>query len=219
MLYVFGQYAGDSVIPEGIVRDSSGNLYGTSFQGGAYGAGTVFKLDTAANETVLYSFQGKSDGGLPLAPPVMDKAGNLYGTASQDGVEKRRSYPPDSTRGCGTVFKVDTAGVFSVLFPFDDVNGQYPGPLMVDASGTIYGTTASGGNTCNPFGCGVAFKVNSANKESVLYNFPGQSAGGWPGNLVEDSKKNLYGTTAGGGDLSCPYQSGTGCGLVFELTP
>jgi uncharacterized repeat protein (TIGR03803 family) len=219
VLYVFGQYSGDALIPEGIVRDSSGNLYGTSFQGGAYGAGTVFKFDTAGNESLLYSFHGKSDGGLPLAPPVMDQAGNLYGTASQNGYQRGPCNPPDSTEGCGTVFKVDTAGAFSVLFAFNDFDGQYAGPLAIDASGTIYGTTAFGGNTCEPGGCGVAFKVNSKNKESVLYDFPGQAGGSWPGKLVEDSKGNQYGTAIFGGDLSCPYQSGTGCGLVFELTP
>jgi uncharacterized repeat protein (TIGR03803 family) len=217
VLYVFGQPP-DADILEGITRDGAGNLYGTSFQGGTYGAGTVFKLDTTGNETVLYSFTGKSDGGLPLAPPVMDKAGNIYGTASQDGYEKGACHPPDSTLGCGTVFKIDTAGVFS-SFAFHYVNGDYAGPLSLGVDGAIYGTTAFGGDNCRSSGgCGVAFNVSSEGEESVLYNFPGQAGGSWPGQLIVDSAGNQYGTAVSGGDLSCPHQSGTGCGLVFELT-
>jgi uncharacterized repeat protein (TIGR03803 family) len=217
VLYVFSRSGHDGNIPNGVIRDSAGNLYGTTFEGGAYGAGAVFKLDTSGKETVLYSFKGKSDGGLPLAPLVMDKAGNLYGTASQYGYEKGNCDIPNSTEGCGTVFKVDTAGVFSVLFAFHNVDGEYPGPLMEDAHGTIYGTTAFGGN-CGQGGCGVVYKLTSHGKESVLYNFKGQSGGTWPGNLAEDSKGNLYGTTLDGGDLSCAHGSGAGCGLIFELT-
>jgi uncharacterized repeat protein (TIGR03803 family) len=218
VLYVFGQPL-DGDIPEGIIRDSAGNLYGTTFGGGTYGAGTVFKLDSTGKETVLYSFKGKSDGGVPLAPPVMDKAGNLYGTASQDGYVMGACNPPDSTKGCGTVFKIDTAGVFSRLFAFHYINGDYAGPLSVGADGAIYGTTAFGGNDCRGSGgCGVAFKVNSKGEDSVLYNFPGQTGGTWPGELVADSAGNQYGTTVWGGDLSCPHQSGAGCGLIFELS-
>ncbi|MGA9472175.1 MAG: choice-of-anchor tandem repeat GloVer-containing protein [Terriglobales bacterium] len=218
VLHVFGQ-SPDGNLPEGIIRDSAGNLYGTTAGGGTYGAGTVFKVDTTGNEAVLYSFKGKSDGGLPFAPPIMDNAGNLYGTASQDGDEKGACNPPDSTLGCGTVFKVDAAGVFSKLFAFHYVNGDYAGPLSLGTHGAIYGTTAFGGNGCSQGGCGVAFKVNSEGKESVLYNFQGQAGGSWPGKLVEDRKGNQYGTAVSGGDLSCPYQSGTGCGMVFELIP
>lgn len=128
VLYVFSDHGG---LPNGVIRDSSGNLYGTTEDGAL--AGTVFKLDTNGNETVLYSFKEKSDGAFPYVPPVMDKAGNLFGTASQYGYEKGKCDPPDSTEGCGTVFKVNTAGVFSVLFAFHYVDGQYPGPLMENA--------------------------------------------------------------------------------------
>jgi len=64
----------------------------------------------------------------------------------------------------------------------------------------------------------VAFKVTPKGKELVLYNFKEGSRGALPGNLVDDSTGKLYGTTAWGGDLSCPYQNGAGCGLIFELT-
>jgi uncharacterized repeat protein (TIGR03803 family) len=58
-----------------------GNLYGTTSEGGGSGAGTVFKLDATGKESVLYSFTGGADGGSPRADLMMDKSGNLYGTA------------------------------------------------------------------------------------------------------------------------------------------
>jgi len=215
VLYVFG----DGAFPNGVIRDSSGNLYGTSRDGGAYGYGTVFKLDTNSNETVLYSFKGESDGGNPAGGLVMDKTGNLFGTTLSYGYEKGACYQsPPYIPGCGTVFEVNTAGVFSVLFPFHFFDGDGGGRLKASADGTIYGTTYWGGGSCRG-GCGVAFKVTPNGKESVLYTFKGGSKGSLPGSIVGDSTGNLYGTTLWGGDLSCPYGAGVGCGLVFELTP
>jgi uncharacterized repeat protein (TIGR03803 family) len=141
----------------------------------------------------------------------MDKAGNLYGTASLGGYEKGICHLPDSPVGCGTVFKIDTAGTFSELVKFDSADGNYPGPLMEDTHGTIFGTTALGGRGCCGGG-GVVYKLTASDKESVLYKFNGTSDGQWPIKVVEDTKGNLYGTTIFGGDLSY------GCGVVFELT-
>jgi len=203
------------IIPNGVIRDSKGNLYGPTFQGGTYDAGTVFKLDTSGKETVLYSFKGKSDGDLPETSLIMDKEGNLYGTTSQGGYEKGNCDLPDSPVGCGTVFKIDTAGTFSVLVKFNSADGNDPGQLTEDAHGTIYGAARFGGTGC----CGVVYKLNASGKEVVLYNFKAQSGGRWPVQVVEDPKGNLYGTAIIGGDLSCPWNSGAGCGVVFELTP
>jgi uncharacterized repeat protein (TIGR03803 family) len=69
----------------GVILDSLGNLYGTSMSGGEYGFGTVYKLDTNDNETVLYSFTGGADGGNPQAGVIFDAAGNLYGTGTEGG--------------------------------------------------------------------------------------------------------------------------------------
>jgi uncharacterized repeat protein (TIGR03803 family) len=217
----------DGSIPYGVILDSQGNLYGTTFQGGdtscslggGGGCGVVYKLDTNGKETVLYTFKGKSDGGLPVTLLVMDKAGNLYGTTSLGGYEKGNCDLPDSPKGCGTVFKVTTAGAFSVLFAFNSADGNDPGPLIDDSHGNIYGTTRFGGNGCSGGGCGLVYKLTARGKESVLYNFKGQSDGGDPETgVVEDSKGNLYGTTLNGGDLSCG-QFGQGCGVIFELRP
>jgi len=83
-----------------LIRDAAGNLYGTTFYGGTFGYGTVFKLDVAGKLTILHSFSGSADGGHPIAGLILDKAGNLYGTAS-DGGDLNCGFS-----GCGTVFKV-----------------------------------------------------------------------------------------------------------------
>src|SRR5712692_8434009 len=69
----------------GLLRDATGNLYGTTSSGGVFGSGTVFKLDPSGNETVLHNFTGGGDGGRPIAGLIMDTAGNLYGTTGFGG--------------------------------------------------------------------------------------------------------------------------------------
>jgi uncharacterized repeat protein (TIGR03803 family) len=68
-----------------VIRDSAGNLYGTTAYGGSANAGVVYKLDTAGQETVLYSFTGGADGGTPWSGVIRDSAGNLYGTTQIGG--------------------------------------------------------------------------------------------------------------------------------------
>ena len=118
-----------------LIQDASGNLYGTTFSGGASKQGTVFKLDTTGTETVLYSFTGKPDGANPLGGVVIDAAGNLYGTTLYGG-----------TANSGTVFEVDTAGTETVLLSFGGGAGASPSAgLVQDATGNLYGTTYNGG--------------------------------------------------------------------------
>jgi uncharacterized repeat protein (TIGR03803 family) len=83
-----------------LIRDSAGNLYGTTFYGGTTGYGAFFKLDTAGKLTVLHSFNDAPDGAHPIGGLVLDKAGNLYGTTS-DGGDLSCGFS-----GCGTVFKL-----------------------------------------------------------------------------------------------------------------
>lgn len=85
-------------IPDGLILDPAGNLYGTA-GGGASGAGVVFKLDTSGAETVLYSFTGGADGSSPAGGLIRDSTGNLYGTASEGGLSSCHL-------GCGLVFKI-----------------------------------------------------------------------------------------------------------------
>jgi uncharacterized repeat protein (TIGR03803 family) len=225
----------DGFAPNGLLLGADGNLYGTTNSGGdlscstggSGGCGVVYKLDKAGTETVLYRFKGTSDGLFPVSPLFMDKAGNLFGTAEAGGNKKGHCNLSDAPSGCGTVFKIDSAGKFSLLFTFDSADGAEPftGPLIQDSQGDLFGTTSAGGNgkctyTDGATGCGVVFKITSAGKESVLYNFKRQSDGGVPyTGVVEDSKGNLYGTTVYGGHLSCTPGSGEGCGVIFELKP
>ena len=135
-----------------LVRDKAGNLYGTTFGGGATNQGTVFKLDTTGTQTVLHSFT-RSDGAGPLAGLVMDKAGNLYGTTYAGG-----DLSCNAPSGCGVVFKLDPVGAETVLHTFsggaDGANPQ-EGGLVRDRAGNLYGTTSNGGAS----GFGTIFKL------------------------------------------------------------
>src|SRR5262249_22441942 len=147
VLYSFTGGADGGFPLGGLSRDSSGNLYGTTQDGGASEAGVVFKLDTAGNETVLYSFTGGDDGGVPLwVTPQRDAAGNLYGTTSSGG-----------TAQSGVVFKVDTSGNETVLHSFTGgVDGGVPfAGVTIGPGGKLYGTTFFGG-TMN---AGVVYAV------------------------------------------------------------
>jgi uncharacterized repeat protein (TIGR03803 family) len=130
----------------GVVRDSAGNLYGTTVDGGASGNGLVFKVTPAGMETVLVSFTGGADGGLPYADLIRDSAGNLYGTTSAGGAF-----------GWGAVFKVDKTAKETVLYSFTGgTDGSCPmAGLIRDSAGNLYGTTEFGGNA----GVGVVFKL------------------------------------------------------------
>ena len=100
---------GDGAYPEaGLIADMAGNLYGTTYGGGAGGRGTVFQLTPAGTLYVLYSFTGGSDGGRPGADLIADAAGNLYGTTSSGGATA--SCPG----GCGTVFELRVPASFIV---------------------------------------------------------------------------------------------------------
>jgi uncharacterized repeat protein (TIGR03803 family) len=192
----------------GVVRDHAGNLYGNTCYGGSGGAGVVFKLELAGNETILYNFTGGADGGCPGYGMLRDDAGNLYATAGSGG-----DLSGCFGGGCGVVFKLDTAGNETVLYSFTGgLDGGYPNDLVRDAEGTLYGTTISGGDLsgCNGQGCGVVFKVDRVGKETVLYSFTGGADGATPfAGVVQDDAGNLYGTTFGGGS--------DGSGVVFKL--
>jgi uncharacterized repeat protein (TIGR03803 family) len=128
----------------GLIGDAAGNLYGTTWDGGAYAAGAVFLLNRIGTETVLYSFS-ILDGCNPVAGVIRDSQGNLYGT----------------TENCGTAFKLDSSGTMTILHQFTQEDGVYGG-LIRDATGNLYGTTVGGGDpSCNKFlpGCGVIYKI------------------------------------------------------------
>jgi uncharacterized repeat protein (TIGR03803 family) len=194
VLYSFTGGA-DGSSPNGLIRDSKGNLYGTTSYGGASGAGVVFKLDTSGSEAVLYSFTGGNDGAYPNNV-IRDLQGNLYGTTTNGGAS-----------GAGVVFKIDTSGHETVLYSFTGGNdGAYPNlNVALDLVGDFYGTTNNGGTA----GVGVVFKVNLAGRETVLHTFTGGNDGAYPNGVMRDLQGNLYGTTSYGG--------ASGAGVVFKV--
>ncbi len=206
----------DGARPAGLAIDAQGNLYGTTGSGGGYSracenlpCGTVFRVSRAHGEnkeTRLYSFTGKSDGGVPGAGLLRDAKGNLYGTSTFS-----------SGDGWGTVFRVAlAAGKWTQSTLYRISGGPDTGPyagLIKDAQGNLYGTTNGDGT----FDDGTVFKLDTSGNETVLHSFSGTNGdGGSPrAELVLDGQGNLYGTTVAGGDSSCdpPY----GCGTVFKL--
>lgn len=195
----------------GVIADTSGNLYGTTSEGGGsacngLGCGTVFKLAPDGTETVLYSFQGGTDGANPVDDLIWDASGNLYGTTVNGGSIKSCNFHV----GCGTVFKLTPNGTETVLFAFKrETDGENPqGGVTADNSGNLYGTTLNGGSNNN----GVVYKLAPDGRETVLHAFQGNSDGNWPyGDLSIDQGGNLYGTTQYGGDHDV--------GTVFRVSP
>ncbi|HEX4159802.1 MAG TPA: choice-of-anchor tandem repeat GloVer-containing protein [Rhizomicrobium sp.] len=181
--------------------DKAGNLYGTTYQGGTYGLGTVWKLTPSGTETVVWSFGGGTDGSGPVSSLVMDKAGNLYGTTYQGGAYS-----------LGTVFKITPSGGEAVLWSFGNgEDGANPSPpwLVPDKEGNFFGTTLYGG----AYNLGTVFKITPSGAETVLWNFGSGTDGSLPEGLMLAKNGNLYGTSFSGGDI-LPYG-----GTIWELTP
>jgi len=178
-----------------LIRDAAGNLYGTTYLGGANKLGTVFKIDKAGKETVLHSFKG-ADGSGPWAPLIRDADGSLYGTTAYGGNLE------NCLSGCGTVFKLDAAGKLTVLYAFEDTfDGTIPtGNMVRDPQGNLYGIASQGGSSdCVGGGCGTLFKLNTSGTITILHVFhSSDSYGCFPfGGLIRDQAGNLYGTTDG----------------------
>ncbi|MCE7959352.1 MAG: hypothetical protein DYH06_15655, partial [Acidobacteria bacterium ACB2] len=203
VLHSFAGGAGDGWNPEAsLILDASGNLYGTTYFGGASNRGTVFTIKTdGSGFSVLHLFAGGAgDGSNPEASVILDASGTLYGTTRYGGVSDR-----------GTVFTIKTDGSgFSVLHSFagGPGDGQYPwASLILDASGNLYGTTYSGGAS----NTGTVFRIKTDGSGfSVLHSFSGGAADGQnpEASLVLDASGNLYGTT--------PFGGSSGSGTVFR---
>ena len=214
VLYNFGSNGGtgDANWPAGdLLRDGDGNLYGTSSTGGVNNNGTIFEVSRSGAETVLYRFTGGSDGAGPSSDLLLDSAGNLYGTASGGG----------GSCSCGTVFRLDPAGVLTVLYTFTGgTAGANPlAGLVQDSAGNFWGITAGGGDSscAGGYGCGTVFRLAPDGTETVIHAFSGSPDGELPvSRLTPDRRGNLYGVTYVGGDSAC--DNGVGCGAVYEIS-
>jgi uncharacterized repeat protein (TIGR03803 family) len=210
VLHAFAEDATDGGYPMAVVFDKQGNLYGTAAQGGSLGRGVIFELSPspggAWTETILHNFADDStDGGIPMAGVVFHGS-QLYGTTEHGG-----------TYAWGTVYRLSQTKKGwkeTVLHSFatDGTDGFPPkGTVVFGKAGHIYGTTYGGGAKSS----GTVFDLTlskGAWTETVLYNFTGQSDGGYPYfGVTLDKAGNLYGATNGGGN--------GGNGVVFEFTP
>ena len=209
IVYSFGEHVTDGRYPYGgVIMDSSGNLYGMTSSGGSGGDGTVYKIEPAGTETILYSFSGSNiDGAAPYGSLIMDSAGNLYGTTSQGGAYFE-----------GTVFKLSAAGAETILHSFGPkiTDARAPaGGLIMDSAGNLYGTTTQGGANVS----GTVFKIDTAGAETILYSFAASANDARSPSaytkLIMDSAGSLYGTTANGG---ANHQNTFGDGTVFKIS-
>jgi len=271
----------DGAVPSPLIRDAQGNLYGTTRFGGITSCGldtcgTVFKVDSAGSETVLYRFEGGNNGSNPIAGLVRDTKGNLYGTTQGNGFDGGQSVVfkvdpkgqqtvllvadgPDASsldsplavdakgniygmspyggnfkanciflhedQGCGTLFKLTPSGKFTLLHAFTDKDGRQPeGGVVLDAQGNIYGTANFGGDLkCESLGygyripgCGTIYKLDRSGKFSVLHTFHGKGDGSFPLGLIIDSAGNLYGIAQNGGhETKGQYEDGVG--TIFKV--
>ncbi len=199
LLTTIHNFAGspDGAYPQGgLVMGNAGNFFwGTTSVGGAFGLGTVFRIDSAGVLIVYHSFGG-TDGQYPESTLVEGTDNNFYGTTEQGGAH-----------GDGTVFKITSGGTLTTLYSFAETDGKSPYAALVQAAdGNFYGTTEEGGANH----VGTIFEITSAGTLTTLYSFARTDGTNPYAPLVQGTDGNFYGTTADGGD----HRRGT----VFQIT-
>jgi uncharacterized repeat protein (TIGR03803 family) len=210
----------DGADPRAALIDVNGTLYGTTFEGGGsacykyQGCGTVFSVTPSGQETVLHAFTGGSDGAGPSAA-LIDVNGALYGTTFHGGDSKCRNY---TGIGCGTVFSITPSGSENVLHTFTGPpDGAWPAAGLINVNGTLYGTTAEGGNSggCRlghpKIGCGSVYSITPSGSENVLFRLVGPATGSYAAASLLDVNGTMYSATEFGG-------GGHGQGSVYSVT-
>jgi len=199
----------DGVSPYGaLLFASNGNFFGTTNEAGACagggGCGTVFTISPQGKFKTLYNFcmeSGCPDGEFPVGGLIEGSDGNIYGTTNAGG----NSTCPGG--GCGTIYRITPSGAFTTLHRFNNTDGAYPPPALVEVrKGLFYGTTAGGGANHD----GTVFAMTAKGAFKTLHSFDGTD-GSSPFVLTAGSDGNLYGTTLGGGNDDA--------GTIFNITP
>ncbi len=194
--------------PAGVlVQTADGNFYGTTTYGGIYDLGTIFRMSPAGVLAVIATFNG-TNGANPMAGLVLAANGLLYGTAQYGGANDA------DFGGDGTVFKMTTNGVVTVVYSFaNGTDGANPVAAVIQGKdGNFYGATPYGGADFS----GTVFKLTAGGTLTTLHTFTGGADGGVPdGQLVQGKDGGLYGTTAYGGTNDVDLG---GDGTVFRIT-
>jgi uncharacterized repeat protein (TIGR03803 family) len=204
----------------GLVQASNGDFYGTTTDGGANNAGTVFKITPTGTLTTLHSFcsqSGCTDGSLPYGL-VQATDGDLYGITTDGGANSD-----------GTVFKITPSGTLTTLYSFCSqsgcTDGEGPSAGLIQATdGDFYGTTFLGGasNSSCQFGtCGTVFKITPGGALTTLHTFDSSDGANPQGVLVQDTEGTFYGTTAWGGanGYGTAFSLSVGLGAFVEMRP
>jgi len=182
-----------------VVEDgTSDTYYGTTYQGGANGAGTIYSITSSGSFSTVYTFNPGADGGFPTAGLVANGTSAFYGTTGTDGAN-----------GGGTVFQVTTTGGYSPIYSFTGgSDGSDPaGGVITGTDGNLYGTTESGGSS----GVGTVFELTPSGSISTLHTFLSGTDGANPAaGLVQGLDGNFYGTTMNGGNQSN--------GTIFQIS-
>jgi uncharacterized repeat protein (TIGR03803 family) len=189
---IFSFNGSDGSGPGSVLLPYKGKLYGTTNGGGngPYPLGVVYSVTAAGKERMLYAFKGGADGDYPSDAGLVLYNGLFYGTTAGSG----------GTSGDGTVFSISPSGKHHVvLYNFKgSPDGNEPSAGLVLYNGTFYGTTYTGGASCNiGGGCGTVFAITPSGMETVLHSFKGKSDGSGPQAALIVYDGLLYGTNSG----------------------
>ncbi len=193
----------------GLTLGRNGNLYGTTYWGGTWDAGTVFQVATNGTVTTIAIFGGTNSGQGLTAGLALDNEGNFYGTTLWGGTNNNSNY----SAGMGTVFRMATSGTLTTLVSFNSTNGVAPyAGLTLGNDGNFYGTTRSGGT--NDYG--TVFLITTNGTLTTLVSFNGGNGATPYAGLALGTDGNFYGATSAGGVTNSTYPSGMG--TLFRMT-
>jgi uncharacterized repeat protein (TIGR03803 family) len=206
LLHTFSGTDGAAPLQGSLVRGADGNLYGTTFTGGAYGLGTVFEVTPGGVFTLIYSFSGGTSNGNGPSGLLQGSDGNFYGTTQNGGAFNE-----------GILFRVSYTGTFTLIHSFsqattDGFNAQGSN-LIQGSDGNIYGTTDQGGTNGSFGGFGIIYSITPSGVFTQLYSFKGATADGSfsVNGLTQGTDGSYYGLCSQGG--------ANGFGTIFKFVP